>query len=165
MHFPHTYLEHISHFSVVLLRLHIPTWHWCLLLAFLLSCDCSSSLCFGTIDSCFSLYTSRNSSASWWRKACLLIFFPCYTPVNDPCIYRRKIQYVIENTDRPPTCCCCFAVSASHLVKNIDSTLCFIVELHSFRGAFCDLFQCQLYYATYSEAVHSCWLFLDRLSR
>jgi hypothetical protein len=32
-------------------------------------------------------------------------------------------------------------------------------------GAFCDLLQCQLYYVTYSEEVHSCWLFLDRLSR
>jgi len=57
-------------------------------------------------------------------------FFPCYTPVNDPCIDRHKIQYVIEYMDRPPTCCCSCTVSASHLVKNVNSTLCFVVELH-----------------------------------
>ena len=59
-------------------------------------------------------------------------FFPCYTPVNVPGIYRRKIQFVIENMDRPLTCCCSCTVCVSHLVKNIDSTLC-LVELLS-RG-------------------------------
>ena len=63
-------------------------------------------------------------------------FLPCYTPLNDPCIDRRKIQYVTENMDRPPTCCCSCIVSASHLVKNVDSTLCFVVELHSLGQLF-----------------------------
>ena len=94
-------------------------------------CPASALLhCFGTIDSCFSFYTSHNSTASWRRKACLLVFSR-YTPVNDPGIYHHKIQYVIENMDRPPTSCCSCTVSVSHLVKNIDPTLCFVVELHS----------------------------------
>jgi hypothetical protein len=28
--------------------------------------------------------------------------------------------------DRPPPCCCPCAVSASHLVKNMDSTICLL---------------------------------------
>jgi hypothetical protein len=64
-------------------------------------------------------------------------FFPCYTPVNDPCIDRSKIQYVIENMNKLPTCCCSCTVSASHLVKNIDSKLFFVVvELHNLGELF-----------------------------
>jgi len=160
-----TYIfETYFNFLVVLLCLHIPTWHWCLLLTFLLlSCDCSSSLCFGTIDSRFSLYTSRNSSASWRRKACLLIFsryttkWSMHWSPQDLMCYRKHGQA----TDLPLLLyCICEPFGQEY---RLDTLFC--CRTAQSRGAFCDLFQCQLYYAAYSEAVHSCWHFLYRLSR
>jgi len=144
VHFPHTYLKHISHVSVVLLRLHISTWHWCLLLAFLLFCDCSSSLCFGTIDSRFSLYISRNSSASWRRKACLLVFpllHPCkwsrhWSP-QDPKCYRKHGQA----TDVLLLLyCICEPFGQEYRLHTL-----FWCRTAQSRGSFCDLFQCHLH--------------------
>ena len=151
-------------FSVVLLRLHIPTCHWCLLFAYLFSCDCSSSLWFGTIDSHFSLYNSRNSSASWRRKACLLVFLllhPCKWSMHwspqDPICYRKHGQA----TDVLLLLyCICESFGQEYRLHTL-----FCCRTAQSWGTFCDFFQCQLYYATYSEAVLSGWLSLDRLPR
>ena len=48
-----------------------------------------------------------------------------------------KVQNVVKDSYRPPSCTCLHRVLSCHLVSNVHTTLSFIVECNCFRFLFC----------------------------